>query len=49
VELYVEQRLAAEVTEFLRGFGLTAAGRFNVCRVDDVDVQADLLFTRETR
>lgn len=49
VELYVGQRLAAEVIEFLRGFGLFGAGRFNVCRVGDTDVQADLLFTRESR
>jgi len=47
VELYIGQQLAPEVSEFLMDSGFTEAGRFNVCRVEDADVQADLLFTRE--
>jgi len=47
VELYVGQRLAADVAEFLQGFGLFEAGRFNICREGDTAVQADFLFTRE--
>lgn len=46
LELYVGQRLASEVTEFLQGFGFTKAGRFNVCRHNGTDVQADILFVR---
>lgn len=47
VELYVGQKLAHDVAKFLQGFGLTESGRFNICRVEGSDVQADLLFTRE--
>lgn len=49
VELYVGQKLASAVTEFLNGFGLAETGRFNVCRDGDAEIQADLLFTRESR
>ena len=49
VELYVGQRLAAEVADFLANFALFEAGRFNVCRDGGTDVQADLLFTRTAR
>ena len=49
VELYVGQRLAADVADFLRGYGLTETGRFNMCRKGLQEVQADLLFERATR
>lgn len=49
VELYVGQKLASVVTELLKNFGLTEAGRFNVCRDGDTEVQADILFTRGHR
>lgn len=48
IELYVGQKLAADVSEFLRGFGLVEAGRFNVCRKAEKDVQADILFVRKS-
>ncbi|MGB0970478.1 MAG: FkbM family methyltransferase [Mycobacterium sp.] len=48
LELYAGQKLAADVTDFLRGFGLIETGRFNMCRLGEEDVQADLLFERET-
>ena len=47
LELYTGQKLAADVTEFLRGFGLIETGRFNLCQHSGKDVQADLLFERE--
>lgn len=47
IELYVGQRLAAEVAELLDGFGFAEIDRFNVCRDGDKDVQADILFARE--
>ena len=49
VELYIGQKLASAVTEFLNSFGLAETGRFNVSRDGDVEVQADFLFTRESR
>lgn len=49
VELYVGQRLATDVAEFLAGFGFAKAGRFNICRDGTSDVQADLLFVRSER
>jgi hypothetical protein len=49
VELYVGQKLAADVTDFLREFDLVESGRFNVCRKELQDVQADLLFERAIR
>ncbi len=49
VELYVGQKLAADVADFLRGFSLIETGRFNICRKGIQDVQADLLFEREAR
>jgi FkbM family methyltransferase len=49
VELYVGQRLAPDVAELLKDFGLTEAGRFNVCRDGDTEVQSDILFTRGHR
>lgn len=49
VELYVGQKLAADVTDFLREFDLVETGRFNVCRKELQDVQADLLFERAIR
>jgi len=47
VELYVAQKLASDVTDLLRDFGLTETGRFNICRDGDAEVQADILFARE--
>lgn len=49
VELYVGQRLAADVADYLGDYGLTETGRFNVCRKGLQDVQADLLFQRKAR
>lgn len=49
LELYAGQKLAADVAELLRGFGLIETGRFNLCRLGEEDVQADLLFERDTR
>ena len=49
VELYAGQKLAAEVAEFLSTFGLVETGRFNLCRRQHCDVQADLLFERPQR
>lgn len=46
IELYIGQKLAADVIEFLRGFGLAEAARFNVCRKAEKDIQADILFVR---
>lgn len=46
LELYVGQRLAGEVKEFLADFGLTESDRFNVYSDGVSDVQADILFTR---
>ena len=49
VELYVGQKMAGDVTAFLSDFGFREAGRFNVCRDGQTEVQADLLFTRVGR
>ncbi|MBU3749091.1 MAG: FkbM family methyltransferase [Mycobacterium sp.] len=49
VELYVGQKLAADVADYLRDYGLTETGRFNICRKGPQDVQADLLFQRAAR
>jgi FkbM family methyltransferase len=49
VELYVGQKLAADVADYLHGHGLIETGRFNFCRKGSQDVQADLLFQRVSR
>jgi FkbM family methyltransferase len=47
IELYSGQKLAPDVVDLLHGFGLIETGRFNICRVDGDDVQADILFERQ--
>ncbi len=49
VELYVGQKLAADVAALLGDYGLTETGRYNLCRKGIQDVQADILFQREDR
>ena len=49
VELYVGQKLAADVASYLRDHGLIETSRFNICRKGPQDVQADLLFERVVR
>ena len=46
VELYAGQKLADDVRGFLRDFGLTETGQFNLCSFGQDEVQADLLFER---
>lgn len=45
-ELYVGQKLFAEIEKFASGLGFTCAGLFNEARDDGKPVQADALFVR---